>query len=77
MNYAIPIIKGSVQTLSIEARDLLAEVGIRLKKTKSVRVVLTQVAEVGVSFQFVSTPNFKAPEKEFHVPIRMVPKIFC
>ena len=73
----IPIIKGSVQQLSLEARDLLAEVGITLRRTSKVKVILTQVAEVGVSFQFVSTPTFKAPDKEFHVPIRMVPQIFC
>ena len=68
----IPIIRGSVQQLSIEARDLLAEVNIHLRKIRNTRVLITQVAEVGVSFQFVN-----GNDKEFHVPIRMVPQIFC
>ena len=73
----MPVTIGSVQSLGPEARSLLAEVGITLRRTNNVRVRLTQVAQVGVSFEFVSTPTKPMPTKEFHVPIRMVPQIFC
>ena len=76
MNYA-PITKGSVHQLSLEARDLLAEVNINVRRAKGLSVKLTQVAPVGVSFEFVSTKTRPMPACEFHVPIRMVPKIFC
>ena len=77
MSTKIPCIVGSVQTLSFESRPILAQVGISLRRTNNVRVKLTQVAAVGVSFEFISTPTRPMPSKEFHVPIRMVPEIFA
>jgi hypothetical protein len=71
----------SIQTLSNTSKALLASVGIRLKKASGLKVKLTQVAEAGVSFEFLTVrPNNFGAElqtKEYHVPARMVREIFA
>jgi len=67
-----PIIKGSMISLTQQARELFAEVGIHVKKTSHRKVFITQhYPDIGTSFQF------EGMEKEYHIPARMVPECFA
>ena len=63
---------GTVRQLG-PCREELHSVGIHRRKTIGKRVLITQHAEVGTSFEFMDEPE---PHKEYHVPARLVPGIF-
>lgn len=65
------IIKGQMATLTTQAKDLMSEVSIYPKRTNGIKVMVTQHALAGTSFTFM---NF--PQKEFHIPARMVSDCF-
>ena len=58
-------------TLTEAARDLFHEVGIHVKRTRNIKVTITQHCINGTSFHFMTHP-----EKEFHIPARMVNQCF-
>lgn len=70
MTNKAPIIKGQMATLTTQAKDLMPEVGINPKRTKGIKVMITQHALVGTSFTFINFTH------EFHIPNRMVGECF-
>ena len=71
MSNKLPLIKGSMATLTEQAREEFHTIGIHVKRTKSIRVMITQHCPVGTSFHFMTHP-----EKEFHVPADKVKPCF-
>ena len=67
----LPIIKGQIATLTDKAHDLFHEVGIHVKRTKGIKVKITQHCALGTSFEFMAGST-----KEWHLPMRMVKDCF-
>lgn len=71
MNQA-PIIKGSTATLTMQARDVFHGIGIHVKRTKGIKVAVTQHCVTGTSFHFLAGNT----AHEYHVPGRLVSQCF-
>ena len=71
MSTKLPLIRGQMATLTEAARDLFHEIGIHVKRTKNIKVTITQHCTNGTSFTFMTH------EKEYHLPAWMVNKCFA
>lgn len=65
-----PIVKGSMATLTERARDIMNSFGIHVKRTKAIKVMITQHCVTGTSFTFMTH------DKEYHLPSRLVADCF-
>ena len=72
MSTKLPLIRGQMANLTEAARELFHEIGIHVKRTKNIKVTITQHYTNGTSFYFMTHPD-----KEFHLPAWMVNKCFA